>query len=92
MEATDKARNRAGRIFVVGLVLIWLLVVGAGMAMLTRYDNTPGLSGQPPKQWPEESGLPRPDGTSTLVMFGHPRCPCTRASLEELAPALPLPQ
>jgi hypothetical protein len=35
-------------------------------------------------QWPHGSSIHRGESGKTLVLFAHPRCPCTRASLGEL--------
>jgi hypothetical protein len=68
------------------LVLAWAAAVSAGFAVLLRYKATPGETGRPPADWPRESRLPAPaGGEAALVMFAHPRCPCTHASLSELA-------
>ena len=52
---------------------------------MMRYETTAGAAGSAPVQWPQESGLARQAGLPTLVMAAHPQCPCTRASIEELA-------
>jgi hypothetical protein len=65
--------------------LLWLAVVGAGMGRIWGYENAPGAAAQPPEFWPAESGLQRTRGRATLVMLAHPHCPCTRASIGELA-------
>lgn len=65
--------------------LLWLLGVGVGMGILGRHMLTPGPAAQAPSDWPRASTLrPATDG-ATLLMWCHPRCPCTRASLDELA-------
>ncbi|MCE9561457.1 MAG: hypothetical protein K8U57_05330 [Planctomycetes bacterium] len=59
-------------------IAIWLGVVIAGFAAWERYDTTPGTSGDVPTSQP-------PSGFKwEVVMFVHPHCPCTRASLAEL--------
>lgn len=63
----------------------WLLTVGFGMACLLVYENEPGSEGQVPERWPADTRLPRRPGVASLLMFVHPECPCTRASLTELA-------
>jgi hypothetical protein len=63
---------------------LWLGVVGGGTIEMTRYSNSPGNSGQAPIAWPADSQIPSNASRPTLVMFAHPRCPCTRASLGEL--------
>lgn len=52
--------------------------------MLTLYANAPGASQQAPLQWPKDSGIHLSEHNPTLIMFAHPKCPCTRASLGEL--------
>lgn len=54
------------------------------MAALWLYSSTPGRQGAPPSQWPIASTLNRVSGRLTLVMFLHPKCPCSQASLSEL--------
>jgi len=61
------------------------IAIVAGMGMLWRYSLTPGVAGTPPALWPTQSRLARKAGALTLVMLVHPRCSCSRASLEELA-------
>jgi hypothetical protein len=63
--------------------LVWASIVAAGMVWLTLYDSSPGAGAHPPQRWPLRATLSR--GAYTLVMAAHPRCPCTRASLDELA-------
>jgi hypothetical protein len=38
-----------------------------------------------PANWPAESRIELAPNSETLVMVAHPRCPCTRASMNELA-------
>ncbi len=66
------------------LSLIWLVTIVAVMVLIINFSNTPGLAGTTPIQWPAESHLPLDPHLPTLVMFAHPHCPCTRASLGEL--------
>jgi hypothetical protein len=64
---------------------LWLATVGAGMAVVWRYQYQPGDPARAPVEWPSTSHVARVPGRATLVMLAHPRCPCTRASLGELA-------
>jgi hypothetical protein len=63
----------------------WLAGLVAVLAWIGIYSNTPSAPGHPPAWWPEHSKLTRVAGQPNLVMFVHPRCPCSRASLGELA-------
>lgn len=67
------------------LGLLWSVGVGAGLYVMWHYDTTPGQGGEAPALWPAESRLARHTVLPTLVMLVHPRCSCSRASLEELA-------
>lgn len=64
---------------------LWLFAIGLGLYILMNYENTPGVPGTPPATWPEASRIQQTPGRATLVMLAHPHCPCTRASIEELA-------
>src|SRR5690349_12240576 len=63
---------------------VWLSTVVAVMVLLIEYSNSPGNSGAPPIHWPTHSQIAFDAKRPTLVMFAHPRCPCTRASVGEL--------
>jgi hypothetical protein len=67
------------------LTAIWLATVGFGVGVLTEYEYTPGKATSIPSEWPMQSKLQRTVGQPTLVMFAHPDCPCTRASIGEIA-------
>jgi hypothetical protein len=64
--------------------LLWLVLVGVGFALVMRYENTPGQTGEIPGQWPAGTALQLGAHEPTLILFAHPRCPCTRATMEEL--------
>jgi hypothetical protein len=64
---------------------VWLGIVLAGTFLMVAYANTPGEAGSPPASWPGSSSLARNPREATLAMFIHPHCPCSRASIGELA-------
>jgi hypothetical protein len=72
---------------IVAIIGLWVLVVGFGQFKLLDYSNTPTVGDAPPTSWPESSTLVRHPGRLTVVMLAHPQCPCTRASIGELAVA-----
>jgi len=78
----DRPRIRWALILAGGL---WLAAACAGMWWLDRYASTPGVAATAPDRWPAASTLERAAGRATLVVFAHPHCPCSRASVEELA-------
>lgn len=68
------------------LVAGWLAAVGAGFGWLYHYAAAPGAAG------PAPAAAPRTAGTHfTLRVYAHPHCPCTRATLAELARLLARP-
>ncbi len=73
------------RILLYAFLALWCCGIAAGAHALWRYSTTPGATGQAPESWPPEAPIQRRPGRATLVMLAHPECPCTRASLEELA-------
>jgi hypothetical protein len=64
---------------------LWLLMVVTGIGFLWNYESTPGLAAAAPDHWPAASRIKRAPDLATLVMLAHPHCPCTRASIGELA-------
>ena len=63
----------------------WLVVIVAATFMMVAYANSPGPAASPPGNLPDSSQISRDTKHATLVMFMHPRCPCSRASIGELA-------
>jgi len=66
-------------------VAVWGAAVVAGWFMLSGYENAPGQAQAAPQRWPSESRISRAPGLPTMVMFLHPHCPCSRASVAELS-------
>jgi hypothetical protein len=81
--ATLKLRKQG--IVLVALGLAWIGVVLGATFLMLAHANSPGPAGAPPKNWPEASRVPHDTKQPTLVMFLHPHCPCSRASVGELA-------
>ena len=52
---------------------------------MLSYEHSPGGVGSVPKSWPADSRIARAPDRDTLVMLAHPLCPCTQASMSELA-------
>jgi hypothetical protein len=59
-------------------------MVGAGFVVLSDYQNASGSAGAVPSDWPPHALVKLDHKRNNLVMFVHPQCPCTRASIEEL--------
>lgn len=67
------------------LIGVWVVALAGWMGYLTWYANAPGADSTAPGAWPTDSTLAMNREGPTLLMFIHPRCPCTSASLEELS-------
>lgn len=67
------------------LVAVWGLLVGIGFFALFIFDTAPGDSSPAPAEWPQHTSAMREPGKFSLVMFLHPRCFCSNASLYELS-------
>jgi hypothetical protein len=77
--------TRAKALVISVLVIGWSFAVGAGIQRIWAYEGTPGAAQPTPASWPQGSHVERASGVPTLVMFVHPQCTCSRASLTELA-------
>lgn len=81
---TPAAPPFAGRRGLVILTGTWLAAVAIGFWAMWSYAATPGATALPPPSWPNDSSLQYRPGGWTLVLFLHPRCPCSRSTLAEL--------
>ncbi len=78
---------KARRIVVAGIVL-WVFAVGFGLRALLLYSNTAGTPASPPAQWPKASPIRLARSRNSVLLFAHPQCPCSRATIGELAKIL----
>lgn len=62
----------------------WVIAVGAGFKTLLDYASAPGSAANPVIDWPAQTRVPFDPARANLVMFAHPHCPCTRASIDSL--------
>ena len=76
------ARLRRARIGTA--VILWVVVTCGGMVAMNWRAASQGQSGAQPPHWPSTSELPFRPRVSNLVMFLHPMCPCSRASIDSL--------
>lgn len=63
----------------------WLGLAVTGLGWLGTYKQAPAETRRPPQLTPAELQRLGGDAPWTVVMAIHPRCPCTRASLEAVA-------
>ena len=65
------------------LGVLWVALVGLGFWWLVRYEIEPG-AGSSLARWPAGTELALDGARPTLLVFVHPRCPCSRATIAEL--------
>lgn len=63
----------------------WISALALGLKMMVGYELQPGTPGRAPLSWPMATGLLPDAKQPSLVLFLHPECPCSRATVAELA-------
>ena len=77
--------SRKSCVVVTAVGVLWGLGVLAGLGAIHAFESTPGSAGVRRPCWPQGSRVWPDPRRANLVLLAHPRCPCTRASLDELA-------
>lgn len=85
---TSSLRRRFTAVAAVIAVVLWSAAVIAGIQRIWSYEGTPGGQLSVPSAWPGSSLVSVDHKRATLMMFVHPLCACTQASLSELREAL----
>lgn len=67
----------------VKILLPWFVCVLVGLLCLFQYEFT-GAVPASVSQWPKDAELELAPDRPTAVLFVHPHCPCTAASIAEL--------
>lgn len=78
---TDRTRRYLAK----ALAGFALTSTAAGLLALVAFDDAPGDRRGAPSLWPRGSELARPGRRAELLVFVHPFCGCTTATLAELA-------
>jgi hypothetical protein len=63
----------------------WVVLVGVGYGVALHHETTAGPSPSAPLRWPADTPVRLDRERLTLLLFAHPKCPCTRATIAELA-------
>lgn len=67
------------------LVAVWFGLAVTGSLVLTSYASRPALRSSTVVVWPSETKLNRSPGRKNLLMFLHPKCGCSIATVRQLA-------
>jgi hypothetical protein len=65
--------------------LSWAAALAAGFGLIWGYELTRSLAEAAPVEWPAGTQIAFQPGRANLILAAHPHCPCTRASIGELA-------
>jgi hypothetical protein len=85
-EVQPALRHRLGKPAALAVILaIWTPAVGFGIRRLLQYSYTPGRPAAVSPVWQSNPWISPVRGRPTLLAFVHPRCPCSRATVDELA-------
>lgn len=63
----------------------WVALLALGFSHAWRYESTAGNPGGETSGFPSTSRVRLAATLPTVAMFAHPNCPCTLASLDQLA-------
>lgn len=67
------------------LACLWVIGVALGLRAMWGYENQAGSAATPPAHLVSRGSDSLSESRPTLLLLAHPRCPCTSASIEELA-------
>jgi len=65
--------------------LVWLGLAVWGTIVMMSDSTRPGMAASPPAKWPLASKLPCPSQRPALLMFVHPHCAFSKASISQLS-------
>lgn len=65
------------------MTTVWSALVCLGFVIQWNYEARPGMHSELPPVWP--SSLERSDRDFELLVFVHPHCPCSLATVRELS-------
>ena len=82
--STKACCDKRSRIFLLISAGIWVSLLVAGFTILEREEFTPVISNPIVPSFPHRSAIQLASDKPTLLLFLHPYCPCSRASLHEL--------
>lgn len=66
------------------LFFLWALLLAAGAGALSLYEFKGSVPTGLADQWPDNPAIRLDAERPTLLMFLHPRCPCSAASIAQL--------
>ena len=80
---SNAINNKTNKLMIV--TGVWLVLSLIGTVVLVAYSNSAGAQDHEARDLPDSLAAEMTPGRHTLLMFVHPKCPCSRSSLSELA-------
>ncbi|PQO39162.1 hypothetical protein C5Y96_04680 [Blastopirellula marina] len=77
--------SHAGRSLLPVIAGIWVVLIGGAFTALLGYHNIPGQRSDHGMVWPINHSIKLDTQRPNLMVFIHPQCPCSVATLNELA-------
>ncbi|PQO45433.1 hypothetical protein [Blastopirellula marina] len=68
--------------------VLWVIAVVGVLGSMIAYGGMAGAQLPAPKFWPNDTTIARSLDKPTLLVFLHPECPCSRATLDNLEPVI----
>jgi hypothetical protein len=90
--AATSTQKRLSPSLVAALAGLWLIAAALGLRVMLNYEYSAAAPGVPPEKWPVATKVRRTPGLPAIVVVAHPHCPCSRATVEELARLMALLQ
>lgn len=67
----------------------WILILAIGVGAFAQFSYTPGQAADASTAWPSLSRLQPAENQPELLVFLHPKCACSHATLKDLGSILP---
>ena len=90
--AATSTQKRLSPSLVAALAGLWLIAAALGLRVMLNYEYSAAAPGVPPEKWPLATEVRRTPGLPAIVVVAHPHCPCSCATVEELARLMALLQ
>lgn len=75
---------RSGQSLLPAIVSIWVASIACAFSALLAYHNMPGERSDHTVVWPSNNAIKLDTQRANLLVFIHPQCPCSVATLNEL--------
>ena len=82
--STTQSKNRPNRNAYRLLIANWAIGLVSGFSLIVSHNFATGNVSSAPIEWPDGINLESDANHPTLLVFIHPQCPCSSATIGEL--------